>query len=216
MSDGGLIMALADPNAQDVIPYKTKPRDKGGNAMPDRLWELVQWCFKHEASERPAVPVIADIISEMKHSTSSGTETSDFPVPGGSGTVYEMPDTDSSSSSAIVGKENATPSPSQLNFSVLYGKGKQRAHPEARYATVRFGPLNLDGDPESPFYEIVDGLVKVIRKDVLVRPLAVEKQGEDYLELRFGSLVEANNFAMTWMVYRYDPYKEVSAVLDDV
>ncbi|KAJ7454493.1 hypothetical protein FB451DRAFT_1373551 [Mycena latifolia] len=67
--------------------------------------------------------------------------------------------------------------------------------------------------PEEIFHGIFDGLLKVIRRDVLMGPLRVQKQSSQYLDLRFRTPVEANNFAMTWMLHRFDPYKEVSAVL---
>jgi hypothetical protein len=70
-------------------------------------------------------------------------------------------------------------------------------------------------DAEELVNGMLDGLLNVIRRDVLSRPLAVKKQDSQYVDLCFRSLVEANNFAMTWMVSRYDPYKEVSAVLLD-
>jgi hypothetical protein len=197
MSDGAIILALSDFRDR-TSPYKTKPCDKQGNPMPERLWELAQSCFKRQASERPAVAVIAAMLPhlQMKHSSLSGAENP------------------SESSATTNNCEHPT---SVSNSSVVYGKRKQRSHMRDEDETVRFGPLNLDGNTEGPLlYEILDGLLKAIRRDVLVLPHTVEKHNTQYLDLRFQSPVEANNFAMTWMFYRYDPYKEVSAVLLDV
>ncbi|KAJ7700927.1 kinase-like domain-containing protein [Mycena olivaceomarginata] len=209
MSDGGIIMALSDLY-NGTIPYKTKPRDKGDNPLPDGMWELVQECFKRETSERPPVVVLAAMLSQMKHSALSHTG-SPAALPRESRTAAEeILNPDPSSPTADNG-EHPTPS------SVPYQKGKQSVHFQTKYATVRFGPLNLQGDTQGLlFREILDGLFKVVRRDVLTRPVMVEKQDTQYLALRFGSPIEANNFAMTWMVHRYDPYKEVSAVLVDM
>ncbi|KAJ7777775.1 kinase-like domain-containing protein, partial [Mycena olivaceomarginata] len=52
----GIIFAFSDPtNSPAEQPYQTRPSDKRGTLMPDRLWELAQWCWKYDASERPAV-----------------------------------------------------------------------------------------------------------------------------------------------------------------
>jgi hypothetical protein len=67
MSDGGIIIALsgANPNAARAMPYTDRPCDKAGAPMPKRLWDLVQWCFKLDAANRPTVDVIADTLSEI-------------------------------------------------------------------------------------------------------------------------------------------------------
>ncbi|KAF7362805.1 hypothetical protein MVEN_00630300 [Mycena venus] len=85
MTDGGLVVALSkgDPN---VAPYKTKPCDKSGVPMPERLWELVQQCFKFGPAERPAVEIIADSLSDMKVANSWGAHFSHELAPGGSRT----------------------------------------------------------------------------------------------------------------------------------
>jgi hypothetical protein len=197
MSDGAIILALSDFRDR-TSPYKTKPCDKQGNPMPERLWELAQLCFKRQASERPVVAAIAAMLPhlQMKYSSLSGAESS----------PESSPTTDSC--------EHPT---SVSNSAVIYGKGKQRSHLQGEDATVRFGPLNLDENAEGPLlYDILDRLLKAIRRDVLVLPHTVEKHSTQYFDLRFQSPMEANNFAMTWMFYRYDPYKEVSAVLLDV
>ncbi|KAJ7240626.1 kinase-like domain-containing protein, partial [Mycena haematopus] len=59
----GIILALVDPaNSPEERPYQTQPADKRGTLMPERLWELGQWCWKYDASERPAVQVIFDML----------------------------------------------------------------------------------------------------------------------------------------------------------
>ncbi|KAJ7454461.1 kinase-like domain-containing protein [Mycena latifolia] len=181
LSDGALIMALAYPtSATSSLPYLMKPCDKAGNFMDERLWEIVQLCFKHEATQRPSVQAIAGILFELNHSSTRAADIPEFVV-----------------------KDFALPT-----LSALF---------EDELATVQFGPINLEeygpSGPEEIFHGIFDGLLKVIRRDVLMGPLRVQKQSSQYLDLRFRTPVEANNFAMTWMVHRFDPYKEVSAVL---
>ncbi|KAJ7853090.1 hypothetical protein B0H13DRAFT_1204110 [Mycena leptocephala] len=68
MSDGGLIMAFSDREAEpeSIIPYPSRPQDKGGQSMPEELWNLVQRCWKHEAAARPTVHEIANVISTLE------------------------------------------------------------------------------------------------------------------------------------------------------
>ncbi|KAF7330234.1 Kinase-like protein [Mycena venus] len=61
-------------NTLQRTPYQARPRDKGGVLMPDRLWELVLWCWKEEPSERPTVQMIAAMLFEMKHDCESHRE----------------------------------------------------------------------------------------------------------------------------------------------
>ncbi|KAJ7889877.1 kinase-like domain-containing protein, partial [Mycena olivaceomarginata] len=56
-------------------PYQTRPSDKQGTLMPDRLWELIQWCWDYDPSARPPVQVIVDVVAEMKHQLGSNTDT---------------------------------------------------------------------------------------------------------------------------------------------
>ncbi|KAJ7454480.1 kinase-like domain-containing protein, partial [Mycena latifolia] len=180
LSDGALIMALADLTSASALPYLMRPYDKAGNFMDERLWEIVQLCFKHEATQRPSVQAIAGILFELKNSSTRAADISEFVVED-----FVLP-----------------------TLSAPF---------EDELATVQFGPINLEeygpSGPEEIFHGIFDGLLKVIRRDVLTGPLRVQKQSSQYLDLRFRTPVEANNFAMTWMVHRFDPYKEVSAVL---
>lgn len=194
MSDGGIIIALCA--GASAVPYKTKPCDKAGIPMPERLWEMVQWCFKLDSAERPALEVIADVLSEMKQQNWSSSDL----AAGGAKTA--------GSTSAL---------PDEIHpQAVVDREGKQRVRFAEEYTTVRFGPLHLDGaDIEELFGDILKGLFKLVRKDVLTAPLRIDKHNPQHLHLQFRSAVEANSFAMTWMVYRYDPHTEVSAVLVD-
>ncbi|KAJ7027463.1 kinase-like domain-containing protein [Mycena alexandri] len=94
MSDGGIILALSGVDA-GTVPYKIKPCDKAGIPMPEQLWELVTWCFKLDGAERPAVNVIANIISEMKQ---KDWFSSDF-APGRSKTTFPVQPQSSGSTS---------------------------------------------------------------------------------------------------------------------
>ncbi|KAJ7752408.1 kinase-like domain-containing protein [Mycena olivaceomarginata] len=62
-----IIFSFADltESTPQVLPYQSKPRDKGGNPMPEALWELVQWCWKLDPSQRPEVQVICAMVSEI-------------------------------------------------------------------------------------------------------------------------------------------------------
>ncbi|KAJ7913431.1 hypothetical protein B0H13DRAFT_2271150 [Mycena leptocephala] len=210
MSDGGIIFALSGAVA-DAVPYKAKPCDKAGIPMPERLWELANCCFKLDGAERTAVNVIADILSEMKRGKSMGTDArSDFDA-GRSGSA--LPERLRSSGRTFSGPPDEIKSQPIVSGS---GKGQQRVHLADEHTIIRFGPLHLDGaDIERLFDGILEGLFKLVRRDVLIVPVGVDKHNSQYLHLQFRSPVEANNFAMTWMVYRYDPHKEVSAVLVD-
>ncbi|KAJ7912276.1 kinase-like domain-containing protein, partial [Mycena leptocephala] len=65
MSDGAIIIAFSKIDADRAAPYE-RPFDKAGIPMPDRLWDRVQMCFRHEAAKRPTVKAIADLLSEIK------------------------------------------------------------------------------------------------------------------------------------------------------
>ncbi|KAJ6500529.1 kinase-like domain-containing protein, partial [Mycena sanguinolenta] len=54
----------AAPNATEQ-PYQECPADKAGNVMPDRVWELLQWCWKFDAAGRPSADLLADMLGEM-------------------------------------------------------------------------------------------------------------------------------------------------------
>jgi hypothetical protein len=223
--DPGIALAFSDTDAdRQPMPYEHKPCDKVGNAMPELLWELVQLCFKGTPSERPAVTVLADVLDGLKKHVNS-REMVDAqaeaapPIASGSGSSRRRANRRSLSPSSFVGDDSdgmfppsLAPSPSPSPLPTL-GKGKQRVDFEEEYTTVRFGPLDVDGDPEDVFAAIFEALLEIVRKNVLVEPVEVDEHDDEHLAIRFNSLVEANNFAMTWMVYRFEPYLDVSAVL---
>jgi hypothetical protein len=94
-------------------------------------------------------------------------------------------------------------------------KGKKLGAFHAK-TTVRFGPLDLGAgaiDLEKTFKSILEGLYNVVEREVLVEPLTVEAYSPTHLALHFHTGLEANNFAMTWMVHRFEPFSRVSAVL---
>ncbi|KAJ7018708.1 kinase-like domain-containing protein [Mycena alexandri] len=67
-SEGAIIMKWSNPATEQgtwqLIPY-TWPQTKSGQAMPQRLWELVQSCWKRNPILRPTVQVISQHISAM-------------------------------------------------------------------------------------------------------------------------------------------------------
>jgi hypothetical protein len=60
-----VIMAFSTPETDEELPYASRPFDKGGHAMPQRLWDLVRSCWKRDPTSRPAVQHIVDVISEI-------------------------------------------------------------------------------------------------------------------------------------------------------
>ncbi|KAJ7477474.1 kinase-like domain-containing protein, partial [Mycena latifolia] len=62
----------------EAIPYPTRPCDKAGIVMPERLWELVRRCFALHAAERPTVHVIAAMLDEIQLGKPTGTESSNI------------------------------------------------------------------------------------------------------------------------------------------
>ncbi|KAJ7885333.1 kinase-like domain-containing protein [Mycena olivaceomarginata] len=59
-TDAGIILAVSE---RKESPYPSRPHDKAGNIMVDRLWERSQWCFQYEPSERPTVQIMAAMFS---------------------------------------------------------------------------------------------------------------------------------------------------------
>ncbi|KAJ6553825.1 kinase-like domain-containing protein, partial [Mycena vulgaris] len=64
MSDGGILVALSGVDPK-IVPYKTQPCDKSGTPMPQRLWKLVQECFRHNAAVRPTTELIEPTLSAL-------------------------------------------------------------------------------------------------------------------------------------------------------
>ncbi|KAJ7464055.1 hypothetical protein FB451DRAFT_453740 [Mycena latifolia] len=223
-SDMGVVLAFSDmADTSAARPYLSRPCDKAGTLMPDVLWDLVQWCCKHEPGERPTVQVLADMLSDMKQEVKSqdfiDVEVIEIPIASGSGTSRQRGGRRSPSPSVDDVWQNLfppSPSPSPIPLPGK-GKGKGRVHFEDEYATVRFGPLDIDDDPEKIFSAIFEGLRDVVKMNVLVEPLKVDELNHNHLGLRFQSLMEANNFAMTWMFYRdrLEPFFDISATLMD-
>jgi hypothetical protein len=171
--------------------------------MPDWLWDLAQGCFKMEPSERPSVAAVADVLSAVHEEPVKESR-----IAGGSRTTKKQDPPLLSAASFTNVPEHRPPSPTNT-------KGKQRLHFGDNFPTVHFGPVNETGDPEDIFSTIFDGLSEVVRRDLLVEPLLVERLDPNYLALRFHTLIEAHSFAMTWMVHRFKPFLEVSALLVD-
>ncbi|KAF7355813.1 Serine/threonine-protein kinase STY8 [Mycena venus] len=196
-TDAGVVFIF--PNSTDrAFPYPCKPEDKAGNSMPDGLWELVQWWWKSEPSERPDTGTIFHLLSEMS-------------APSRRPALISNP----TAGNPVAGASASSAYPNSISLPHVR-KGKEDKRPggtEEGYRTVLFGPLDVDGDPEDIFAPIFGGLRNFVRRDALVEPLLVEEQDSKSLALRFSSLLDANNFAMTWMVHRYDPYHQVSATL---
>ncbi|KAF7369692.1 Serine/threonine-protein kinase STY8 [Mycena venus] len=207
MSDGALIMTFSSPEtdkgSQPILPYGSRPHDKGGRAMPMRLWELVQSCWKRDAASRPTVQVIEQVISEIK-------EHGRVRRAGFSRTARGSHENAGSPSTLSV--TTAAPPAQHTLQSPGNGNSRQRCPPD--HATVCLGPLAAHGDPDAQFRTLLNNLLDVIeRRDVLVPPHSVSQHDSQHLDLCFTSGVEANSFALTWMAYRFAPYGNVAARL---
>ncbi|KAJ6469282.1 kinase-like domain-containing protein [Mycena sanguinolenta] len=194
-TDGGVVFFLAG-SPDGASPYPSTPQDKVGNYMPKGVWELLQRCWKLEPAERPDAKAISQMLSEMSGASERPAlrlnHQRESPVASGS----------------------ASPTNGSLPLVLKGNEGKQRASVEGGYSTVVFGPLDVDGgDPEEIFAPIFNGLKNFVRGDALVEPLLVDEQDSESLVLRFRSVVDAHNFAMTWTVHRFEPYQEVLATL---
>ncbi|KAJ6459024.1 hypothetical protein C8R45DRAFT_1081570 [Mycena sanguinolenta] len=231
----GIIFAMAEPaNSQPERPYQIQPTDRRGTRMPDRLWEVAQWCWKYDVPERPAVQVVFDILAELKRQQRPNADVPFFeqdqeeddcdapPVAGSSGTRHThlvssdnslWSDTSraSSSSSSV-----ADAPPTQTSAAA---KGKQRVvhFDEELPAVVRFGPLEVapDADYEDVFFILFEMLRDLVSRRALVEPQSIHPHDADYIDLHFRNELEANGFAMTWTVHRFDPYLDCNAVLVD-
>ncbi|KAJ7882624.1 kinase-like domain-containing protein, partial [Mycena olivaceomarginata] len=229
----GIIFAFSDPtNSPTEQPYQTRPSDKRGTLMPDRLWELAQWCWKYDASERPAVQVVADMLAEMRRQKNPNAllleeEDDDAPpVASSSGPRHVGSETSSSANSV---EYEAPPSSSHVSSAdavddnlssiVASAKGKQRVvhFEDESPAVVRFGPLLVtpDSDYEDAFFKIFEMLCELVSRRALVEPRSIHPYGGEYIDLHFRNELEANSFAMTWTVHRFEPYLECNAALID-
>ncbi|KAJ7894866.1 kinase-like domain-containing protein, partial [Mycena olivaceomarginata] len=188
-TDTVLVLAISEftENQRQESPYPVKPHDTGGNPMPDGLWEVVQCCFRYNPFERPTVDLITDTIANTAGSTSSHNAHQ-------------------SSTDTTVDFLNT-----QLSVPLLHASAKGKGKHEL-WGTVRLGPFQVVHNPEEEFSTLFKSLSQVVRKGVLVEPLLVQ-QDDDHLSLRFRNMPEANNFAMTWMVHRFDPYRQVTAAV---
>ncbi|KAJ7028054.1 kinase-like domain-containing protein [Mycena alexandri] len=239
-----------EAESPSVRPYQQRPADKMGNLMPDRLWELVQWCWKYDAAERPSTGVIADMLLEMNpRKRRKGGEGSKVVaeasaavgatrgVASGSGTRRVR--TASPASSHDEDEDDLIPSAS----SAPKDKGKRRAQPmvplpsssgreahltnvdepsDSDPVVVRFGPLpeGMDfgaGHEDIEFLEIFEALAgRVGRRGALAEQQSVHRFDNTHLDLHFKTAMEANNFAMTWMNRRFEPYLECEAFVVDI
>lgn len=180
--------------------------------MPDRLWEPVQWCWKEEPSERPAVQVIAAMLYEMEHGGNPNADDEPGlqpPTASGSETVPDSQSPYPSSSVEDLGAEPSLP--------LKADKGKQVRF-EEDYAVVRFGPLDLETGVEEAFFSIFDALLEIVPVGALAEPRLIHRYNPDHLDLHFRSPMEANNFTMTWTVHRnavhhFDAHLQCTAVV---
>ncbi|KAJ7894151.1 kinase-like domain-containing protein [Mycena leptocephala] len=203
-SDMGLILAINEGATTGLheSPYPSRPHDGSAHAMPDRLWDLSQWCFQYAPLERPTVEVLAAMISEM-------TE--------GSGAVSEVPTVPDNPALSLNSFQPLTmvPVPSTfLTENPAIGKGKRRVRFEKETATVRFGPIDDAQILEELFPAILENLGKIVPPGGLPEPILVEQdQHDDHLALNFSTPAEAKTFSETWTTYRFHPYLQAAAIV---
>ncbi|KAF7365848.1 Kinase-like protein [Mycena venus] len=217
-TDMGLILALS--NATDSMehakPYPSRPSDKGGNHMPEMLWLLAQWCWKTDPTGRPLVDAMVDTLSGMKKDPRSqsvlGKQRPRLTVISASAKGNPHDPRSRATVSSAENPEHTCPSPSP-SLTVSIRKEEQQVRFEDKLYTVSFGPLEMTVGPEEVFGPIFDRLLELVGPDVLSQPILVEMFEQNHLALRFSSRMEGNNFAMTWMVHRFEPFLDVSASL---
>ncbi|KAK7032775.1 Serine/threonine-protein kinase STY8 [Favolaschia claudopus] len=188
-------------------PYQTRPSDKEGVLMPERLWEFVQMCWEVEPSERPTAEVIADVLSELKHVSEAehaGDQVPEMGIASGSGTTRTS---SIASAEEFEAEQHSSPS-------LKMDKGKQVRF-EEEYAVVRFGPLTMDTDAEEAFFIIFESLAEIVPRGALAEPRLIYAFDSNNLQLHFRSPMEANNFCMTWTVHRFEPYLQCGAAIVD-
>jgi hypothetical protein len=129
-------------------------------------------------------------------------------VSGGAGSMHTTPQPPTALSVQDLTEQEPTPSSS-------YATPRQMGTPAIRFdedcGTVLFGPVEVE-NPEALFSTLCKDLSHRVPKGGLVEPLSVEMENDNLL-LHFRTLLEANNFAMTWMVHRFDPYLQVTAAV---
>ncbi|KAF8183314.1 hypothetical protein K438DRAFT_1144384 [Mycena galopus ATCC 62051] len=84
---------------------------------------------------------------------------------------------------------------------------------ERQAAVVRFGPLDHGVDYKAAFSGAFEALCALVKRRSLTEPHSIHPHDVQYLDLHFRSVMEANNFAMTWTVHRVELYPKCAAVL---
>lgn len=204
-----------------------QPSDIIGELMPNELWNVTQLCWTMQPQERLDSRVLSATMKGLHHqnltanfiptraSSSASGSTSDL-----NGDVH--PDSDTSESDinseleADVESESIpmirrSPAPPPPLYRRL--KGKLRQISARDYVT--FGPIMWGDDPEGEFLAIIEEMYqnKSVKRAAMDEPDSLKKYSPQYVKLVFGSLTQANNFAMTWRVHRYQPYKRVKATV---
>lgn len=227
------------PNSTAMLPYQAQPSDGEGVLMPDRLWELSQWCWNHNPAERPAVETIVDMVAEIRHEQRLKAEASleqehnISPIASTSGTRHIFCDFLSPVDSARDGQSSSSVSDDAANiiplatgrrvvhfeekaaeqFGPKPGKAKQRMLPGK--TVVRFGPLAQGPEPDykTLFLEAFRISCKLVDRQALSQPQWIKPYDTQYIDLHFQSAMEANNFAMTWMMHHVKLDPKYTAVL---
>ncbi|KAJ6457829.1 kinase-like domain-containing protein [Mycena vitilis] len=90
-----------------------------------------------------------------------------------------------------------------------------RFNDQVPLAIVRFGPLDLGSQtqPDRAILAIFKALRPLVGRDALREPKLIYPHGTRYHILCFRSVLEANNFAMTWAVHGVGLYKDCTAVV---
>ncbi|KAF7373686.1 Kinase-like protein [Mycena sanguinolenta] len=208
LTNMGVVLAIsgsAEVRSQES-PYPARPHNKCGNPMPDDLWNMVQWCLQYEPSKRPDAHMMAGMIGGVEQYR--GQHVS---VASGSASPFHATQPAPTLSVEDLNEQVSMPSSSRATARQMTTSAIRF---DEGYGTVLFGPVEA-GNPEALFSSLFKSLSQVAPKGGLVEPLLVQPDN-DHLLLCFRSLLEANTFAMTWMIHRFDPYLQVTAtVVDD-
>jgi hypothetical protein len=144
LTDMGVVLTIsesAEVRGQES-PYQIRPHDKGGNPMPDELWNLVPRCLRYEPSERLDAHMMAGKISRIEWYRGQPVAGTSVAL-GSASSIY----TTSKPSPAQPVAEVSTASSSHATASQMATQAIQFDEDDG---TVLFGPVE-DQNPEALF-----------------------------------------------------------------
>ncbi|KAE9403133.1 kinase-like protein [Gymnopus androsaceus JB14] len=206
-----------------------QPNDILGELMPNELWNIIQLCWTMQPQERLDSKVLSATIKDLHRQNLTADLIPSRASSSASGSMNDLngdvqPNSDSSSSESEINSDLEADAESESIPMIRQSpapppplprrlKGKLRQVSIRDYVT--FGPIKWGADPEGEFLAIIEEMYRndSVKRGAMDEPDSLKKNNPKYVKLVFGSLAQANNFAMTWAVHRYQPYKRVKATL---